>query len=178
MAMLGLALYGSCLQSVADNQRRQHAREVESYQQVKAGESEVTVYGTPEILEMLAADLDCVENLNSVYFFMCDLSDPLYGVLSRLTNVDDISIYDCHGIDNFLSNIAGMESLEGIYFESVAIEGDMLKRLADLPNLRRVHFERRLDVPESQVLRQSLPHATIEYTDSIGKSIVEQPDKP
>jgi hypothetical protein len=168
-------LYGSHLQSVAERQRNQRARERESFEQVKAGESKVTVFGTPEILEMLAADPDCVRNLDSVYFVMCDLSDPRYEVLTKLTNVDDIGIYDCQNLDVFLSNIPGIESLESIYFESIRIEGKMLKRLGAFPNLTRVHFERRLDVPEVQQLRQSLPHATIEFTDSLGKSIVEQP---
>lgn len=178
LALAALSLYESHRQSVARHQRNQRARELESFQQVKSGESEVTVFGAPEILEMLSADPDCVRNLDSVFFFMCDLSDPRYEVLTRLTNVDDIGIYDCQGIDVFLSNIAGMDSLESIYFESIFIEGEMLKRLAAFPKLERVHFERRLDVPEVQQLRQSLPLATIEYSDSLGKSIVEQPDGP
>lgn len=178
VVLIAISLYGSYLSSIAESQRKQRAREVESYQQVKAGESQVMVYRTPEILEMLAADPDCVRSLDSVYLFLCDLSDPRYEVLTKLTNVDDIGIYDCEGIDDFLKHIAGIESLESIYFESIRIEGNMLKRLGAFPNLTRVHFERRLDVPEVQQLRQSLPNVKIEYTDSLGKTIVDPPDGP
>jgi hypothetical protein len=177
-AVIATSLYGSYLSGIAENQRKQRAREVESIHNVKSGESRVTVYGTPEILEMLVADPDCIRNLHSIGFFICDLGDPRYEVITKLTNVDDIHVYDCHGIDDFLDNISGMESLKSVSFESVFTEGEMLKRLGAFPNLERLHFERQLDAPEVQALRQSLTHATIEYTDSQGKSIVEEPVKP
>jgi len=71
-----------------------------------------------------------------------------------------------------------VESLESISFEAIFIEGEMLKRLASFPNLERVHLARWLDAPEVQLLRQCLPHATIEYADSLGTLIVEQPGRP
>ena len=157
-------------QSIAEIQHAQQHRESESFEAVKGGKSEVTVYQSPEILSMLADDPDCVRNLRSVCFFICELGDPRFFKLSKLTNVREIAIYDGRGVEAFLKAIGGMPSIERISFESIRLDDEMLEQLAAFPNLKRVHFERDLDPSQIELLQRVIPNVEIEMVNTLGET--------
>jgi hypothetical protein len=165
--LIAFLLYLEHQRSIAEFQRAQQRRESESFQKVKSGESQVTVYGTPEVLMMLANDPECIRNLTSIYFFIADLSDPRYTITNKLSNVDDIGIYDCQGVTEFLKSIKGMPSVKSIYIESVRLDDEILTSLDSLPNLNKVRFEQLLNEHQIELLSKALPEALIEVADPI-----------
>ncbi len=153
--------------SLAEFERNQRRRESESFQAIKSGESQVTVSQSSKVLFMLADDPECIRNLTSVYFFMTDLSDPSFSVTTKLSNVNDIGIYDCQGVTAFIKSIKGFPSINSVYFESVTIDDDLLIALASFPNLKKVRFEQLLNEHQIELLSQTLPDALIEVADPV-----------
>jgi hypothetical protein len=165
--LIAFLLYLEHQRSIAEFQRAQQRRESESFQKVKSGESQVTVYGTPEVLMMLANDPECIRNLTSIYFFIADLSDPRYTITNKLSNVDDIGIYDCQGVTEFFKSIQGMPSVTSVFIESVRLDDGLFNALASLPNLKKVRFEQLLAENQIELLSKALPEALIEVADPI-----------
>jgi hypothetical protein len=171
VAGLGGLLYLGRLQSAAEIERNQQRREAESFAQVKSGDSRVTVYGRPKILELLADDATCTQNLQSIGFFVCDLGEPGFATTAELTNVCDLWIYDCRNSEEFLDTVRGMPSIESISFESIFVNERLFKSLANFPNLKRVRFERRLDAPDIELLSQIIPGVIIEFEEASGGTV-------
>lgn len=172
VALILITLIGVLIVSIyqlhqAELARDQQRRNREAFAEVKSGQSEVSIH-SPDLVAMLVGDEDCIRNLTTVYFFSADLNDPRFAEVSKLTNVSDIWIYDCSGVEGFLNSIKGMPSIETLSFESIRLTDGLSEKLTSFPNLKKVHFEQELDGKDIDTLRRLVPNATIEVLDVTG----------
>ena len=144
--------------------RQDAARSAEFVQQVKDGDDGSRIFfGESLLAGKLAADPQCVTNLRRASFFMADLSDPGYAQVRRLTNVRELSFYDCGSIGTFLTNLKSMPSIETISFGDTKPMGDEeIPILASFPNLKKVHLGHDVRAAERDIWEKTLPNAEIE----------------
>jgi hypothetical protein len=177
-ALFAYELHYSERRRSEEHGRLEHQRAAKAFAKVKSGATDVAI-NSPELIVMLANDKDCINNLRSIYFFMAVMSDPRYAQTANLTNVADISFYDCNDLDRFLVTINGMPSLTTLYFESVKLDDDILKSLRSFPNLKKVQFDQILDQHQIEVLAKEVPNVIAEGVDPIsGEPMIIQGATP
>lgn len=132
-----------------------------AFAEAKSGRADALIYDF-ELLPMLALDADCIANVTLITFTMVDLANPHIGETAKMVNVKEIVFYDCRNVSNALEALAGMESIESLYFETGHISDDDIRKLTRLPNLRKVHFEHVMDGRQCKLARDLLPKANVE----------------
>jgi hypothetical protein len=156
-------------QEAAQGQRNHERRVLEEFQEVKQGATRATIW-SPELATMLADDSDCVRNIHNIYLFMTDLQSPGYADIRRLTNVSEITIYDCSHVDDFLESLRGMPSVSKLFLESIPYTEQTPLSIASLRGLKSVRIERILNTSQIERLALSLPSdTTIEAYDELEK---------
>lgn len=123
----------------------------EPYLKVKQGDPRVNVMRR-ELLELLASDSECVENLleinfSSVTFFKADKES-----LSSLANVSTINFYCCKNVDSILPACAKLP-VTSVGFEATAFSPQSVQLLGSIPTLTTIHIEGDLDRHQVAAMR-------------------------
>jgi len=167
--LIGLIAFGvytvkSLQRAEAERQRRVAAERREDFiLRVKTGDDghKVFFFNDPLLPGELVSDPQCVAKLKHLSFFLTDLTDPRYGELRQLVNVRSLCFYDSGPVDVFLRNIAGMPSVETIFFESGRLLEKDVGVLSSFPNLKSVRMWHRLDENYRVALDKAIPKVEI-----------------
>jgi hypothetical protein len=157
-------------QSGKESEQRRAVELAELVAKVKAGDdgSGIRVSRDGRLIEMLAGDPECVENLTSLRFDMANLSGPEVASAGKLVNVEKITFYSCYGAENVLSAMKGSAALEELGFDTTGLSDDGIQLLASFPNLRRVYFAYIHEPSMAKLLRETLPGVDVEI-DEVGE---------
>lgn len=130
---------------------------------VQAGDDghKVHFFNDPLLPGELVSDPQCVANLKHLSFFMTDVSDPRFGQIRQLVNVRSLHFYDCGDVSAFLKSIAGMPSIESIFFESYSLPESGVPLLGEFPNLKSVRMWHRVDAKYRAALEKAVPNAEL-----------------
>ena len=141
-----------------------HERAQKHFQELKNSDKQYPSIDSPELMSMVASDLECASQLTYVHFDMTDLNAPEFQQISKLPNVKVISFYDCEGIETLLGHAANMPSVNKIYFFCARPSDGLLKKLAAIPNLKTVKFN---DVSDGDldIFKRALPRLHFEVGD-------------
>ena len=95
---------------------------------------------------------------------MNDLSDPRFGHLKHLPNVQRIWFYDTRGTDVFLARVRGMKSVKSFSFTGTDLSEEGMQHLASFPDLESVRFSDGYAAPRGvEKLQEALPDCEITY---------------
>jgi hypothetical protein len=153
-------------QKRAEEHRRQvdAERRADFVQRVKDGNDGSRIFFFDPILPgELASDPQCVANLTRASFFMVDVSDPRFEKVRELVNVRHLHFYDCAGMEVLLKRLAGMPSVETIFFESNKLKPEELDVLATFPNLKSYRMWYEAPPEYRKALERTLPGVELLY---------------
>jgi hypothetical protein len=132
-----------------------------TFEAVKNGRTQAGVSDVI-LLEMLANDPQCVENITSIWFTMADLGDSRFVRLREFKNAKEIGFYDCDNADNIVDIAKDMDAVESLYFEVTQISPLSRQKLALFRNLKKVHFEQIVEDGVIDELEKLLPNVDVE----------------
>jgi hypothetical protein len=95
----------------------------------------------PLIIEMLASDEQCIDNLTFLRFIEVDLSDPRYEAILKLKNLRTMDFYNCHNAKTLFDVMEGMPTVEEIIFDSMRETFERKQLMKTFPNLKKVTGE-------------------------------------
>ena len=145
-----------------ERDRSRQAQRLETVAEVKAGSGHVSIaFDDAPLLEMLANDRACRENVASIVFFVTDLSDARYLRLREFANLRELSFYDCDHPDDVIDVASEMPRIERLYFEVTRVSEASLDKLANFPRLKSLEFEQVMPDATIDRLKERLPNVTI-----------------
>ena len=121
------------------------------YLLVKQGETTANIMRC-ELLNLLASDPDCVENLLEINFSGVELSDEDLNSLSVMSNVTKINFYCCKNADSVLPACSKMP-LTSIGFELTPFTPESVRLLGAIPTLASFQIEQNLDRDQVAALK-------------------------
>lgn len=140
-----------------------------NYQELKRNGRTDTSINSPEHMLLVANDSECAQRLTYLHFDMTDLNASAFSLVQKFPNIRKLSFYDCEGITTLLGYAANMPSVTEIHFDYMRPSDELLKRLAAIPNLRRLFFND-ADKGELEEFRRALPNVQVEiYSESRDK---------
>ena len=150
--------------------RRQQVRsEIETAQQilrqqevdrVRQGARTVTLMDS-RLLPMLADDTMCVNHLNELSVAMTDIPADDAVSIVKFVNLESLSCYDVRGVDSLVEHAAEL-SIKTMSFQATRLSKESLKRLANFPALKKVHFGYVIFPNEMAVLAELPKHIVVE----------------
>jgi hypothetical protein len=161
LAAVALLIAETTRQEREARAKHEHEQALRYYEQLKKGEEKYPMINSPELMSMVANDPDCASKLTYIHFDMTDLNAPEYRQVQKLTNVAEISFYDCEGVETLLGYASSMPSVEKVAFPYARASDELVKRLAAIPSLKTLKIT---DCVQEEVdkFKIALPHLRFE----------------
>lgn len=154
--------YGIYL-SRSEEQHRAEERRLKEYTAVKEGRSGEATVNDGDLIAMLAADPDCVENCTSLMFTDVDFRDEGFQHLGELANVEHVGVYSSDNVDVLLTYVQGSPRIEKIWIESSPITDVGISLFTSFPGLEHLHFEQAMPIQQISYLKTALPKLRLGY---------------
>jgi threonine dehydrogenase-like Zn-dependent dehydrogenase len=161
-AVAGLLWCGIHL-SHREEDRRAEARRQIAYLAIKEGRGGEITVSDGQLVAMLAADPDCIENCTTLVFTDVDFSDEGFEHLRELAHLVDVGVYSSENIDLMFEHLQGSPALEKLWIESTPVSDDGIGLITTLPRLEFLHFEQAMPVQQISYLKTALPRLKLGY---------------
>ena len=129
--------------------------------EVRAGYSVVNI-DDAKMMQMLADDPACRENVTNICLTMTDLGDPQFRRVREFPNLKELSFYCCRNADNIMAAARDLSAIESLFFEGTSVSDETLRSFAESPNLKKLHFEQVMPDATIDELKRLFPDVEIE----------------
>ena len=130
----------------------------EEFDAVRNGQTYASI-SDPLLLPMLSNDPLCVDHLESV-FLAIDCSLELAAEIAKLKNLKEISFYGGSSAGHILANAKHLP-VESVGFDTVIIDEQLLRTIAELPHLKEVHLAWKPNAKDAELFDTLLPEVRL-----------------